>query len=123
LPSVRSAAPTTCRCPGLFRDQVDPERRWPRRRYLVALALAVAALVGLAVLAAYDQRIALIFIGAAAAAFRAPALRRDGHHGAGPPPARAPRRAAPRLALANLHRPERSRPRSCCRWAWASRSS
>src|SRR5690606_37856436 len=36
---------------GLFRDQVDPERRWPRGRYLVALALSVAALVALAVFA------------------------------------------------------------------------
>ncbi|HEV2602934.1 MAG TPA: ABC transporter permease [Microvirga sp.] len=89
---------------GLFRDQVDPERRWPRRRYLVALVLAVAALVGLSVSAAYDQRIALVFIGAAAAAF---ALLRFVATGIMALARRLPRprRAAPRLALANLHRP------------------
>ena len=32
---------------GLFRDQIDPERRWPRKRYIAALAVSVAALVGL----------------------------------------------------------------------------
>jgi putative ABC transport system permease protein len=89
---------------GLFRDQIDPERRWPRRRYLVAVGLAVAALVGLSVLAAYDRRIALIFIGAAAAAF---ALLRVVGTGIMALARRLPRprRAAPRLALANLHRP------------------
>ena len=50
---------------GLFRDQIDPERRWPRKRYVIALAVSVAALVGLSLLAAYDQRIALMFVGAA----------------------------------------------------------
>jgi putative ABC transport system permease protein len=70
----------------------------------VALALAVAALVGLAVVAAYDQRIALIFIGSAAAAF---ALLRFVATGIMALARRLPRprRAAPRLALANLHRP------------------
>src|SRR3954469_14115971 len=89
---------------GLFRDEVDPERRWPRPRYLAVLALAVALLVGLAVVAAYDRKIALIFVGAAAGSFAllrvlgaalialAKRLPR-------------PRRAAPRMALANIHRP------------------
>src|SRR5690606_34215803 len=54
---------------GLFRDQVEPDRAWPRRRYLIALALCVAVLVGLAVSAAYDRRIALMFVGAAAGSF------------------------------------------------------
>src|SRR5829696_880985 len=39
---------------GLFRDQVDPERRWPRRRYLAILAVSIALLTGLAFIAAYD---------------------------------------------------------------------
>lgn len=89
---------------GLFRDQVDPERRWPRRRYLVLVALSVAALVGLAVGAAYDRRIALIFIAAAGAAFALLRLVAAGLM-AGAARLPHPRRAAPRLALANLHRP------------------
>jgi putative ABC transport system permease protein len=89
---------------GLFRDQVDPERRWPRRRYLVTLVLAVGALAGLAVLAAYDRRIAMIFVGSAAAAFT---LLRAVATGIMTLARRLPRprQAAPRLALANIHRP------------------
>lgn len=89
---------------GLLRDQVDPERRWPRPRYLALVALSVAALIGLTVVASYDRTIALFFIGAAAGAFGLlrlvawglMALARRLPH---------PRRAAARLALANLHRP------------------
>lgn len=89
---------------GLFRDQIDPERRWPRRRYLAALALSVAALVGLAVLAAYDRRIALMFVGAAAASFVLLRLVALGIM-AGARRLPRPRRTAPRVALANIHRP------------------
>ena len=106
---------------GLFRDQIDPERRWPRKRYLTALALSVAALVGCSLLAADDRRIALMFIGAAAGSsvlLRVVALGSWRQR----PPHAAPRRTSPRLALANIHRPARSRPRWCCRWASASRS-
>ena len=80
---------------GLFRDQVEPERRWPRKRYLVALVLSVAALVGLAVFAAYDRRIALMFVGGRGGLVRAAAAGGARHHGARPPPAapaRGPRR-------------------------------
>ena len=43
----------------LFRDAVAPERRWPRRRYMVGdRAGGGALLAGLAVLLAYDRRIA-----------------------------------------------------------------
>src|SRR5215207_7624315 len=49
---------------GLFRDQIDPERRWPRLRYAAAVALAAGALIGLAILAAYDRWVALIFVAA-----------------------------------------------------------
>ncbi|MBZ6075672.1 ABC transporter permease [Microvirga puerhi] len=89
---------------GLFRDQIEPERRWPRRRYLLALSLALAALVGLAVIAAYDRRIALMFVGAAAASF---VLLRLVAVGIMALARRLPRphRTAPRLALANIHRP------------------
>jgi putative ABC transport system permease protein len=55
----------------LFRDQIAAERTWPRTRYVVATALIVAALAGLAILFAYDRRLAAIFIGAAAVVFAA----------------------------------------------------
>jgi len=89
---------------GLFRDQIDPERRWPRRRYLVALGLSVAALVALAVVAAYDRRIALMFVAAAAGSFLLLRLVALGIMGLARRLPR-PRRTAPRLALANIHRP------------------
>ncbi|HZH52758.1 MAG TPA: ABC transporter permease [Microvirga sp.] len=89
---------------GLFRDQIDPERRWPRRRYLAALAVSVAALVGLAVLAAYDRRIALMFVAAAAGSFVLLRLVATGIMAVAKRLPR-PRRTAPRLALANVHRP------------------
>src|SRR3954447_20548007 len=89
---------------GLFRDQVEPERRWPRPRYAAAVALAAAALVVLAVFASYDRRVALIFVAAAAGAFVLLRLVAAGMMAlAGRLP--RPRRAGPRLALANLHRP------------------
>jgi putative ABC transport system permease protein len=89
---------------GLFRDQIDPERRWPRRRYLAALGLAVLALMGLAVFAAYDRKIALMFIGAAAGAFLLLRVVAVGVMALARRIPR-PRAAAPRLALANIHRP------------------
>jgi putative ABC transport system permease protein len=88
----------------LFRDEVAPERRRPRKRYVVATALAIAALAALAVIAAYDRRIAEIFVGAAAAVFVGLRLvavlvmwlaRR----------APRPRSTVLRLAIANIHRP------------------
>ncbi|MGU3330956.1 ABC transporter permease, partial [Methylobacterium mesophilicum] len=54
---------------GLFRDTVDPARVSPRWRYRIWLALSLAALVGLAAGTAFDRRVALIFIAAAAIAF------------------------------------------------------
>ena len=89
---------------GLFRDTVDPARVAPRLRYRIALALALALLVGLSVATAFDRRVALIFIAAAGIAFGLLHLvalglmataKRLPH----------PKRAAPRMALANLHRP------------------
>ncbi len=89
---------------GLFRDVVDPGSVKTRLRYRLILAGALAGLVALALATAFDRRLALIFIAAAAIAFgllRLVALglmalaRRLPH----------PRSAAPRMALANLHRP------------------
>jgi putative ABC transport system permease protein len=53
----------------LFRDEIAPERRLPRLRYLVATAVAAAALAALAVAAAYDRKIAIIFIASALLVF------------------------------------------------------
>ncbi len=88
----------------LFRDEVAPERRSPRPRYAIATALAVAALALLAIFAAYDRRIAEIFVGAAALVFvglrlvatLVMALARR---------APRPRSTVLRLAIANIHRP------------------
>jgi putative ABC transport system permease protein len=87
----------------LFRDEVARERRWPRLIYVVAAALAVLALAGLAVILAFDRRVAAIFIVAAAAVFAA-------LHGIAAfimwAAARLPRARAVvlRLAIANIHR-------------------
>jgi putative ABC transport system permease protein len=89
---------------GLFRDVVEPERHWPRKRYLAVLVASVTALTALAVIAAYDRRIALIFVAAAASAFALLRLVAAGVM-AGASHMPRPRRATARLALANLHRP------------------
>ncbi len=54
---------------GLFRDTVDRSRVAPRRRYRLWLAAALALLVGLSVVTAFDRRVAMIFIAAAGIAF------------------------------------------------------
>jgi putative ABC transport system permease protein len=88
----------------LYRDAVAPERRSPRARYVLLIVLTSAALAALAILLAYDRKIAAIFVAAAACVFlvlRLVALlimqlaRR----------APRPRYALLRLALANIHRP------------------
>ena len=53
----------------LFRDQVAAARNWPRRRYVIATAAIVAALAALAVVFAFDQRVAAMFVVAAALVF------------------------------------------------------
>jgi putative ABC transport system permease protein len=45
----------------LFRGPIGAERSWPRRRYLFAVAIAVAAIAGLAISFAYDRRSTAIF--------------------------------------------------------------
>jgi putative ABC transport system permease protein len=88
----------------LFRDQVAAGRAWPRSRYVVATALIVAALAALAILAAYDRRLAAMFVVSAAVIFAAlrlvamltMALAR-----------RLPRQRSTlmRLAITNIYRP------------------
>jgi putative ABC transport system permease protein len=53
----------------LFRDQVAAERRWPRRRYVIATAAIVIILAALAIETTYDHRIAAIFVVSAAVVF------------------------------------------------------
>lgn len=88
----------------LFRDHVESAGRWPRLFYVAATAIAAALLCGVAILLAYDRKIAMIFLASAAATFLAlrliallimAAARRLPHS-----------RFAPlRLAVANVHRP------------------
>ncbi|MBO0752185.1 MAG: ABC transporter permease, partial [Bradyrhizobiaceae bacterium] len=53
----------------LFRDHVAPLSLMPRRRYALAVAVIAALFVTLAVTAAFDRRIAIIFVVAAATVF------------------------------------------------------
>ncbi len=88
----------------LFRDTIAPEQRLPRKRYMIAAAAAGLVLAGLAVGAAFDRRIAMIFIAVALAVFVMLRLVAAGVMAA----ARlAPRQRSPilRLAIANIHRP------------------
>lgn len=88
----------------LFREQGFEARRLPAWPYLLAAGLLMAALAGLAIVTAYDRRIAVVFIVSIAGAFvvlRAVAallswLAR-----------RSPRVNSPalRLAIGNIHRP------------------
>src|SRR5215470_2532981 len=55
----------------LLRDQVAPQRRLPRARYMVAVVVAAAAFAVLAIAAAFDRKIAVIFIVAAVTVFGA----------------------------------------------------
>lgn len=53
----------------LFRDLVSEDRSWPRTPYLVLVILATALLIAIAVVFAWDRRIALIYVAAAGGAF------------------------------------------------------
>jgi putative ABC transport system permease protein len=88
----------------LFRDQVAAERRWPRRRYVVATAAIIAVLAALAIDTTYDRRIAAIFVAAAAAIFILLRLLALGTMWCA---RRLPRWRSTvlRLAIANIHRP------------------
>jgi putative ABC transport system permease protein len=88
----------------LFRDEVAPQRRFPRARYAVAAVLAAFALTGLAVAAAYDHRMAAIFVVAAAAVFAALRLVASLLMAIARRVPR-PRSTIWRLAIANIHRP------------------
>ena len=88
----------------LFRDMVAPQPRRPRKRYVAFTAIAVVVLATLAVLLAYDRRVAIIYVATAAGVFLllrvvASLLMLVAR--------RAPRVSATglRMAIANIHRP------------------
>ncbi len=88
----------------LFRDQVEPDAHWPRKRYMVMVALAVVALAGSAILLSFDRRIAVAAVVGTAAAFvllRLVAFAITGIAARLP----RPRRTELRMAVANIHRP------------------
>ncbi len=88
----------------LFRDEIEPDRRLPRRRYMLLAGLAAAALVTLTVASAEVQRVAIIYVVAAAAVFVALRVLAAGLMWLA---RRLPRmRSVPaRLAIGNIHRP------------------
>jgi putative ABC transport system permease protein len=88
----------------LFRDQVTAASRWPRRRYVAAAASIVAALAALAILFAYDRRLAAIFVASAAVIFVALRLVAALTMGLARRLPR-PRSTLLRLAVANIYRP------------------
>ncbi len=88
----------------LFRDTVEESKRWPRRRYVLMVVLAVVFLATLALLVAESRRIALIYIVAAAAIFLVLRFLAWGLMTIAAKLPR-PRSTALRLALANIHRP------------------
>ncbi|HRK24225.1 MAG TPA: FtsX-like permease family protein [Beijerinckiaceae bacterium] len=88
----------------LVRDHFEDDRAWPRRRYMLATALAVLLLAGVAIAFAWDRRIAIIYVAAAAGAF----VLLRGVAAAIMALARRlprPRSTEARLALVNLGRP------------------
>jgi putative ABC transport system permease protein len=88
----------------LFRGAVGSESSWPRRRYLIAAALALAAVSGLAICFGYDRRVTAIFAVSAAGLFAILRLVAEAVMAAA---RRAPRLRSMRLrlAVANIHRP------------------
>ena len=88
----------------LFRDEVAPERHWPRRIYVAMTVVAVALLAVLAVKLSYDQRVAAIFVVAAAGVFLSLRLVASLVMAVAKRLPR-PRSTALRLAIANIHRP------------------
>jgi len=88
----------------LFRDAVAPQPQWPRKIYIALTIAAVLALASLALLLAYDRRVAVIYVAVAAGVFVtlrlvATLLMAAAHH---VPRARA---TTLRMAIANIHRP------------------
>ncbi|GGE42935.1 ABC transporter permease [Agaricicola taiwanensis] len=88
----------------LFRERIGGVKGLPRLRYRLTGALALTALVALAIAAAYDRYIAILFVGAAAAIFLGLRLIASLITWAARKLPR-PRQTELRLALTNIHRP------------------
>ena len=88
----------------LFRDMVAPQPSRPRAIYIALTAAAVIVLAALAVLLAYDRRVALIYVATAAGVFLVLRLVASLLMAIA---ARAPRARSTslRMAVANIHRP------------------
>ncbi|TWD53413.1 putative ABC transport system permease protein [Agrobacterium vitis] len=88
----------------LFREQGFETRRLPSWPYVLVAALAILALGGLAIVTAYDRRLALFFLIAMAASF---VVLRLVAYGVAALARRSPRLPSPalRLAVGNIHRP------------------
>jgi putative ABC transport system permease protein len=88
----------------LFREQSFDQSRLPSWPYLLAAGIALGALAGLAIYAAEERFIAIVFLGAVAAAF---VLLRFVAAGIAALARRSPRVNSPalRLAIGNIHRP------------------
>jgi putative ABC transport system permease protein len=88
----------------LFRDTVAPQPGFPRRGYIAAVIATSAILGTLSVVLAYDRRVALVYVGAAAGIF---VLLRLVAAGLMAIARRAPRARSTvlRMAVANIHRP------------------
>ena len=88
----------------LFRDAVASQGGWPRPLYVALTVAAVAVLAVVAVLLAYDRRVAIVYVGVAAAIF---VLLRLVASLLMMLAARAPRARSTslRMAVANIHRP------------------
>lgn len=88
----------------LFRDTVAPQPAWPRRVYVIATVLAVLTLATLAITLAYDRRVAVVYVAAAAAVFVLLRLVATGMMALARRLPR-PRNTMLRMAVANIHRP------------------
>ncbi|MBV8791975.1 MAG: FtsX-like permease family protein, partial [Pseudolabrys sp.] len=88
----------------LFRDAVAPQPARPRRRYIAAVIAMSAILSALSVVLAYDKRVALVYVGAAAAVFVLLRLVASGLMAIARQLPRA-RSTVLRMAIANIHRP------------------
>lgn len=88
----------------LFRDTIAHDVVRPPARHLVLIALLIATLAGIAIGLAYDKRVALVFVAAAAIVF---ALLRGIASGLMALARRLPRSRITmvRLAVSNIHRP------------------
>jgi putative ABC transport system permease protein len=88
----------------LFREGVTPQSHKPRKSYVALTALAITTLAAVAILLAYDRRVAMIYVGVAAAVF---ILLRLVAVGVMAIARRAPRARSTtlRMAVANIHRP------------------